>query len=156
MSIVKQMDSHKDKIDNYKLERFIKAQEGIYSIAVNELKNGHKTSHWMWYIFPQLKGLGFSSMSIKYSIASIEEAVEYLNHSILGSRIRECSRIVLSTDGYSAKQIFGSIDELKFRSSMTLFNYVQKNEDIFELVLSKYFNGIQDNKTLELLSKNEK
>ncbi len=143
-------------IDNYNLDRFIKAQENIYEAVISELKNGHKTSHWMWYIFPQLKGLGYSSMSIKYSIGSIQEAVEYLNHPILGSRIRECSRIVLTTDGYSAKQILGSIDELKFRSSMTLFNYVQKNEDIFELVLSKYFNGIQDNKTLELLSKIEK
>ena len=139
--------------DNYNLERFIEAQEGIYKTAVSELKNGHKTSHWMWYIFPQIKGLGFSSMSMQYSISSLREAEEYLDHPILGSRIRECTRIVLDINDYSAKQIFGSIDEIKFRSSMTLFNYVQNNENIFELALVKYFNGIQDNRTLELLSK---
>ena len=137
--------------DIYNLERFIKAQAGIYETAVYELKNGHKTSHWMWFIFPQIKGLGFSSMSIQYSISSRPEAEEYLNHPILGSRIRECTRIVLSIDNLSAKQIFGSIDELKFRSSMTLFNYVQTNENIFELVLAKYFKGQQDNRTLEIL-----
>ena len=139
--------------DNYNLERFIEAQEGIYKTAVSELKNGHKTSHWMWYIFPQIKGLGFSSMSMQYSISSLREAEEYLDHPILVSRIRECTRIVLDINDYSAKQIFGSIDEIKFRSSMTLFNYVQNNENIFELALVKYFNGIQDNRTLELLSK---
>ena len=139
--------------DNYNLERFIKAQAEIFETVVSELKNGRKTSHWMWFIFPQIKGLGFSSMSILYSIKSLQEAEEYLNHPILGSRIRECSRIVFNIDCYSAKQIFGSIDELKFRSSMTLFNYVQNNENIFELVLAKYFNGLQDNRTLELLSK---
>ena len=138
--------------DNYNLERFIKAQAGIYETAVYELKNGHKTSHWMWYIFPQIKGLGFSSMSIQYSISSLLEAEEYLNHPILGSRIRECTRIVLNINSHSARQIFGSIDEIKFRSSMTLFNYVQKNENIFELALAKCFKGLQDNRTLELLS----
>ena len=137
--------------DNYNLNRFIKAQAVIYETVISELKNGRKTSHWMWFIFPQIKGLGFSSMSIQYSISSIQEAVEYLNHPILGSRIRECTRIVLNTDGHSAKQIFGSIDELKFRSSMTLFNYVQHNEDISELAVEKYFRGLQDNRTLELL-----
>ena len=138
--------------DNYNLERYIKAQAGIYETAVCELKNGHKTSHWMWFIFPQIKGLGFSSISIQYSISSLREAGEYLNHPILGSRIRECTEIVLNIDGYSARQIFGNIDELKLRSSMTLFNYVQKNENIFELALAKYFKGLQDNRTLELLS----
>ena len=137
--------------DNYNLERFIKAQDGIYEAAVSELKNGYKTSHWMWFIFPQFKGLGFSSMSVQYSISSLREAEEYLNHPILGRRIKESSRIVLNINDHSAKQIFGSIDELKFRSSMTLFNYVQNNENIFELVLEKYFNGLQDNRTLELL-----
>ena len=137
--------------DNYNLQRFIKAQAGIYETVVYELKNGHKTSHWMWFIFPQIKGLGFSSMSIQYSISSRPEAEEYLNHPVLGSRIRECSRIVFDINGYSAKQIFGSIDELKFRSSMTLFNYVQNSDNIFELVLEKYFKGLQDNRTLELL-----
>jgi uncharacterized protein (DUF1810 family) len=136
----------------YNLNRFIKAQAGIYKTAVCELKNGHKTSHWMWFIFPQIKGLGFSSMSIQYSIKSLQEAEKYLDHPILGSRIRDCSRIVLNINGYSARQIFGSIDELKFRSSMTLFNYVQNNEKIFELVLVKYFKGLQDKRTLELLS----
>ena len=139
--------------DNYNLERFIKAQTGIYETAVSELQNGRKTSHWMWFIFPQFKGLGFSSMSVQYSISSLREAEEYLNHPILGSRIKECSRIVLNINDHSAKQIFGSIDELKFRSSMTLFNYVQNSEKIFELVLEKYFKGLQDNRTLELLSK---
>ena len=137
----------------YNLNRFIKAQTGIYKTAVNELENGHKTSHWMWFIFPQLKGLGNSSMSIKYSISSLLEAEEYLKHPVLGSRIKECSRIIFTLDGHSAKQIFGSIDELKFRSSMTLFNYVQHNENIFELILDKYYKGLQDNRTLEILSK---
>lgn len=137
--------------DNYNLERFIKAQAGIYETVVSELKNGHKTSHWMWFIFPQIKGLGFSSMSMQYSISSLREAEEYLNHPVLGSRIRECARIVLDINGYSAKQIFGGIDEVKLKSSMTLFNYVQTSDNIFELVLEKYFKGLQDNRTLELL-----
>ena len=137
--------------DKYNLERFIKAQAGIYESVISELKNGHKRSHWMWFIFPQLKGLGNSSISIKYSISSPREAEEYLDHPILGSRIKECSRIVLNIDGFSAMQIFGSIDELKLRSSMTLFDAVQQNENIFELVLGKYFKGIKDKRTLDLL-----
>lgn len=138
--------------DTYNLGRFMKAQAGIYETVISELKNERKTSHWMWYIFPQIKGLGFSSMSIQYSISSIREAEEYLNHPVLGSRIKECSRIVFTIDGHSAKEIFGIIDELKFRSSMTLFNYIRHNENIFELILNKYFKGLQDNRTLELLS----
>lgn len=137
--------------DNYNLERFADAQTGIYKTVVSELKDGYKRTHWMWYIFPQIKGLGMSPFSIKYSICSLQEAEEYLKHPVLGSRIRECTRIVLDINNHSAIQIFGSIDEKKFRSSMTLFNYVQTNENIFESALVKYFKGQQDNKTLELL-----
>ena len=139
--------------DNYNLNRFIQAQAGIYETVISELKNGCKRSHWMWFIFPQVTGLGNSPMSIQYSIKSLQEAEEYLNHPILGSRLKECSSIVLNTDDHSAIQIFGSIDELKFRSSMTLFNIARHNENIFELVLEKYFKRLQDKKTLKLLSK---
>ncbi len=138
--------------DNYNLQRFIKAQAGIYETVVFELKNGHKTSHWMWFIFPQIKGLGFSAMSVQYSIKSVREAEEYLNHPVLGSRLRECTEIVLNLNGYSAKQIFGSIDQQKFKSSMTLFNALQQSEYIFELALRKYFKSLPDNRTLDLLN----
>lgn len=140
------------KLNYYNLERFVKAQTGIYETVVSELKDGYKRTHWMWYIFPQFKGLGLSPVSIKYSISSVQEAVEYLNHPILGNRIRECTEIVLNLDGYSAKQIFGSIDQLKFRSSMTLFNAIQQSENIFELALRKYFKGLTDDRTLDLLN----
>lgn len=106
----------------------------------------------MWFIFPQIRGLGNSPMSMNYAINSFKEAEEYLNNPLLGKRIRECTEIVLNLDGYSAKQIFGSIDELKLKSSMTLFNYVQNNENIFKKVLAKYFNDLQSNRTLDLLN----
>ena len=137
--------------DIYNLNRFIKAQADIYESVLSELKNGHKTSHWMWFIFPQIKGLGNSTMSVKYAVNSFKEAEEYLNHPLLGKRIKECTDIVLNLNGYSAKQIFGSIDEMKLRSSMTMFNAVQQGENIFKLVLDKYFKGLEDQRSLELL-----
>ena len=136
---------------NNDLNRFIEAQADIYESILSELKNGYKITHWMWFIFPQIRGLGSSPMSIKYAINSFKEAEEFLNHSLLGKRIKECTEIVLNLEGSSTKQIFGSIDELKFKSSMTLFNAAQQSDIIFELAIGKYFNGIQDNRTIELL-----
>lgn len=147
--------------DPFNLRRFVSAQEEIYSrraetvyaAALAELRSGQKRTHWMWFIFPQYKGLGYSSMSQHYAIQSSEEARHYLSHPLLGSRLVECAEAVLNTNGRSASQIFGSPDDMKLRSSMTLFATVTDSESIFSRVLDKYFQGQQDTKTLELLTK---
>ena len=139
--------------DPYNLNRFIIAQAEIYETVLTELQQGSKTSHWMWFIFPQVKGLGTSTISIRYAINSGQEATAYLAHPILGKRIRECTQIVLDTVGRTANQIFGNIDALKFRSSITLFNDIAANEIGFKLALDKYFNGLPDNRTLEILAR---
>src|SRR6516164_3459792 len=107
--------------DPFNLERFVEAQAPLYQRARRELEAGRKESHWMWFIFPQIAGLGQSAMSIRFAIASLEEAKAYLAHAVLGPRLRECARLVLDVQGSTARDIFGSIDEMKFRSSMTLF-----------------------------------
>ena len=132
------------------LERFVKAQEGIYPRALAELKAGRKQSHWMWFIFPQIAGLGHSAMAQMYAIASLEEARAYLAHPLLGPRLRECCEAVLAVEGKSAHTIFGSPDDLKFRSSMTLFDLASPN-DIFRAALDKYFDGEADPLTLQTL-----
>lgn len=134
------------------LDRFIEAQESNYSIALEEIKNGRKRSHWIWYIFPQLKGLGHSYRSSFYGIADAEEAKSYLNHPILGYRLREITLALLDLPKeLTAREILGWTDALKVKSSMTLFYYVSK-EDIFLNVLNRFYNGCQDQKTINILN----
>lgn len=139
-------------VDKYNLNRFIEAQSGVYHIALKELQDGRKRSHWMWYIFPQLKGLGHSHNSNFYGISRTEEASEYLEHPILGSRLREVSNTILNLATCDVVEVFGGIDSLKLKSSMTLFDLVLPN-DIFTLVLDKYFNGQRDRSTIVLLNR---
>lgn len=137
--------------NNYDLNRFVEAQNGVYPIALKELQEGHKRSHWMWYIFPQLKHLGHSHNSKYYGISGIEEATAYLQHPILGPRLREVASTILNLSGNDAEAIFGCIDAMKLRSSMTLFDVVSPN-DIFAQVVDKYFNGQRDILTLEIIN----
>lgn len=134
------------------LERFVKAQEESYKIALNEVKNGRKKSHWMWYIFPQIIGLGRSSTAQYYAIKSREEAENYLNHPILSKRLIEISEELLKLDSNNARKIFGSPDNMKLKSSMTLFLKISGNE-VFKKVLDKFFNGDLDENTIEILKK---
>jgi uncharacterized protein (DUF1810 family) len=138
--------------DLYDLGRFVKAQEDIFESVLTELTNGQKRSHWMWFIFPQIEGLGRSPTSKYYSIKSREEAQEYLSHPILGTRLLRCAELLLSVDGRSAMEIFGPPDDQKLKASMTLFATVADSGSIFERVLKKYFDGERDNKTIALLS----
>jgi uncharacterized protein (DUF1810 family) len=138
--------------DPFDLERFVQAQAPDYDRALAELRNGEKRSHWMWYIFPQIDGLGHSSMSRRYSIKSAGEARAYLGHPILGPRLRECAAVVNGIVGRSALEIFGSPDDMKLRSCATLFAAVS-DDAIFEQVLQKYFGGQKDKDTLRLLVK---
>ena len=134
----------------YNIDRFIEAQERDYSIALNEIRNGKKTSHWIWYIFPQIKGLGYSSISKYYGIDGIEEAREYYNNEYLRNHLIEISNALLDNDN-SALNIFGSIDSLKVKSCMTLFELVDPKEKIFKEVLHKLYNDERDEKTLEII-----
>jgi len=133
------------------LERYIKAQAPVYARALAELKRGEKQSHWMWYIFPQIAGLGRSSMSQTYAIQSLEEAREYLAHPVLGARMRECCQVLLALEGKTAHEIFRQPDDLKFRSSMTLFALAAPEVSLFQDLLQKYFAGRADEATIELL-----
>jgi uncharacterized protein (DUF1810 family) len=137
--------------DPYDLERFVAAQEDTYTRALAELRGGYKQSHWMWFIFPQIRGLGNSFNTKFYAIKSVEEAKQYLQHPVLGRRLLECTEAVLSTEGRSASEIFGYPDDVKLRSSMTLFAAVAGAYSVFSRVLEKYFNGEGDKKTLQLL-----
>lgn len=132
------------------LQRFIVAQRDSYRRALCEVKAGRKCSHWMWYIFPQLKGLGLSSTSSFYGIAGLKEAQEYLSHPVLGTRLREISKVLTELPTNDAYSVFGSPDDMKLRSCMTLFDLVSPN-DVFSAVLDKYFAGHKDNLTLKLL-----
>lgn len=134
----------------YNLNRFLEAQSAAYETAHSEICAGRKRSHWMWYIFPQLKGLGKSATSEYYGIDGISEAKEYLAHPILGNRLREITQVLLDLDSYDAKSIFGIPDDKKLRSCMTLFNKISP-DDIFNEALIKFFDGQEDNKTLKLL-----
>ena len=133
------------------IKRFIHAQENIYPQAVKELRNGKKISHWMWFIFPQIEGLGFSSTSKYYSIKTIAEAKEYVTHPVLGKRLLECSDIILNIDGKSVEDIFGYPDNLKLQSSITLFSFIHPESTIFPNVFKKYFKNKKDQKTLDIL-----
>ena len=136
------------------LIRYIKAQENSFKDALYEIKSGRKRSHWMWYIFPQFEGLGFSETSKYYSIKDLDEAKRYLNHPILGNRLKLITKELLSLNENNANKVFGSPDDLKLKSSMTLFSAIENSEEnIFKMVLDKYFNGQSDNKTLTLIKK---
>jgi uncharacterized protein (DUF1810 family) len=130
--------------DPFDLERFVDAQAPVYDEVRRELKVGRKQSHWMWFIFPQIAGLGQSPMSIRFAIASLNEAKAYLAHPVLGLRLRECARLTLDVEGGSARDIFGPIDEMKFRSSMTLFAHAAPDEELFQRCIDKYFAGSPD------------
>ena len=145
------MPAPKDTNDPYNLNRFIQAQEPVYSNVLAELQSGQKVTHWMWFIFPQIEGLGHSATAKLYAIKSLGEASQYLNHPILGARLLECAGIVLGIKNKSVTDIFGWPDDLKFRSSMTLFSCVANSSTIFSEVLDRYFQGKRDTKTLELL-----
>lgn len=133
------------------LQRFLEAQEDDFELALSEIKSGRKESHWMWYIFPQIAGLGFSSTSIFYAIKDLTEAEEYLNHPILGERLIEISEALLEIKGKTAFQIFGSPDDMKLKSSMTLFAALNETNPIFQKVLDKYFDGAKDELTMQIL-----
>ena len=132
------------------LQRFVDAQEGIYATALAELKAGRKRTHWMWFVFPQMRGLGFSSNAQFYGIASLDEARDYLAHEVLGPRLRECTQAVLDVQGQSLEAILGGVDAQKFRSSMTLFLRAS-GEAIFREALDRYCGGIEDERTVVLL-----
>jgi uncharacterized protein (DUF1810 family) len=141
----------KDVNDQYNLQRFVTAQQLIFDIVREELSKGRKRSHWMWFIFPQIQGLGHSEMAFKYAISSLEEAKAYLAHPLLGPRLLECSRLVDAVDGASIEDIFGYPDYMKFQSSMTLFAKAAPDDQIFNDCLRKYFDGEPDQSTLSRL-----
>jgi len=133
------------------LDRFVNAQQGIYDGVLDELRHGRKTGHWMWFVFPQIAGLGRSAMSEQYAIESLEEARAYLAHPLLGPRLRECAETVLSVQGRTAEEILGSIDAVKLRSSMTLFHRAAPDEPVYQEVLDRYHGGRPDGATDALL-----
>jgi uncharacterized protein (DUF1810 family) len=137
----------------FALERFVAAQDsnGMYERAVAELRAGHKASHWVWYIFPQIAGLGHSAMAQRFAISSLAEARAYLRHPVLGPRLRTCAQAVMSVHGKTADEILGTVDALKLRSSMTLFASAAPGEPVFQAVLDKYFGGAPDESTISRL-----
>lgn len=137
--------------DVFELQRFLAAQEPVYAEVCAELRAGCKKSHWMWFVFPQLKGLGHSAMATRYGIGSRAEGEEYLRHAVLGPRLIECTQIVNLVEGRSAAEIFGYPDDLKFHSSMTLFAQLAPPEEAFSKALRRYFGGQMDAVTLERL-----
>jgi len=138
--------------DQFDLQRFVDAQDPFYDTVLAELRSGAKRSHWIWFVFPQLRGLGHSPTAQHYGIASLDEARAYLMHEVLGPRLRECTRLVADIEGRSANDIFGWPDNLKVRSSMTLFARATDNDAEFRAVLDKFYNGEEDAATVELLS----
>jgi uncharacterized protein (DUF1810 family) len=145
-------ETTRDQGDPFDLARFTSAQKAVYDRALAEIRGGDKRSHWMWFIFPQIDGLGFSSTAKHYAIKSGEEVRHYLAHPVLGSRLLECSEAVLAVEGRSASQIFGSPDDLKLKSCMTLFESVSGQDSIFGRVLDKYYQGKRDTRTREILA----
>lgn len=138
--------------DPFDLQRFVEAQSGTFERARAEILAGRKVTHWMWFIFPQIEGLGRSPMARRYAIRSLDEARAYLEHPILGPRLVECTEIVNRIDGKSARDVFGTPDDLKFRSSMTLFARAARDEPVFEQALAKYFDSVPDPLTIERLA----
>ena len=141
--------------DIYNLHRFLDAQESIYDTVLNELRAGRKSSHWMWFIFPQITGLGHSGMAQHFAIGSLDEATAYLQHPLLGPRLRACTQLVLDANGRTAEEIFPYPDNLKFRSCMTLFVTAATDNTIFNDALLKYFDGKPDTLTLDLLAQQQ-
>jgi uncharacterized protein (DUF1810 family) len=139
----------------FNLDRFVQAQDQVMEQVRRELLEGRKRSHWMWFVFPQLTGLGHSSMARHYAIASLDQAEAYLRHPILGPRLIECSELVNRVKGRSINEIFGGLDDLKFHSSMTLFSLVQDTAPVFKAALAQYFGGAQDRLTMEKLATKE-
>ncbi|MBN9483712.1 MAG: calpastatin [Bacteroidetes bacterium 43-93] len=137
---------------SHNLDRFIKAQQGVYKTALSEIRNGRKASHWMWFIFPQIQGLGHSDMARFYAIKDKEEAQGYLQHPILGQRLIEISEVLMQLNSSNAVQIFGGIDSVKLKSSMTLFSSLPNANPIFQKVLDKFFGGEKDGRTVEILA----
>ena len=137
--------------DPYDLARFIRAQDPVFEGVLAELRAGAKRSHWMWFIFPQIDGLGFSSTTKYYSIKSRAEARQYLDHPVLGPRLVQCVEILLALEGTSAVEVFGSIDAMKLKSSLTLFAAVGPPASVFDRLLEKYYGGERDGKTVQLL-----
>lgn len=138
--------------DPYDLHRFVDAQNPVIDQVKRELRSGNKRTHWMWFVFPQVAGLGKSQLAQQYAIASREEAEAYLAHPVLGSRLRDCTAIVNDVEGRTATEIFGSPDDLKFRSSMTLFDAVADDSSLFRTALDQYYHGEPDPKTVQFLS----
>jgi uncharacterized protein (DUF1810 family) len=139
--------------DPYNLSRFVSAQDTVYESVLAELQRGRKSGHWMWFIFPQVQGLGHSGLAQRYAISGLEEARAYLQHAVLGPRLRECTELVVAIEESSIEEIFGYPDDLKFRSSMTLFNLAANDSEMFLAALEKYFGGGSDPLTLELLGR---
>ncbi len=137
--------------DPYDLERFVKAQDPVFAQVCSELKAGRKTGHWMWFIFPQIAGLGYSALARAFAITSKQEAAAYFEHAVLGPRLKECTQLVLAVEGRSISQILGGPDDMKFRSCMTLFARAVPGEAAFAEALRKYFGGEADALTLERL-----
>jgi uncharacterized protein (DUF1810 family) len=145
-------DQTRDQDDPFDLARFTTAQQGVYKRALAEIRNGDKRSHWMWFIFPQIDGLGFSSTAKHYAIKSAEEARQFLAHPVLGPRLFECAEAALAVEGRSAFEIFGSPDDIKLRSCMTLFETVAAQDSVFGRVLDKYYQDKRDMRTLDILA----
>jgi len=137
--------------DRFNLQRFVDAQASVYQEVRRELRAGRKESHWMWFIFPQIAGLGTSPTSVRFAIASLDEARAYLAHPVLGPRLRECAKLAVDVEGRTAREIFGPVDEMKFRSSVTLFAQAAPDEDVFQRCIDKYFAGSHDPATLARL-----
>ena len=138
--------------DPFDLQRFVDAQAPVYSRVIAELRQGQKQSHWMWFIFPQLAGLGHSPMAQRFALRSREEAMAYLGHGVLGPRLRQCTALVNAVAGRTIREILGSPDDLKFRSSMTLFGAVS-SEPEFAAAIAKFYGGVSDRGTLDLLAR---
>ena len=142
--------------DIFNLERFVTSQRSSYAAALQELRNGAKRSHWMWYVFPQVAGLGSSAMAERYAIRSRREAAAYLAHPVLGARLRECAHALLQLEmGRTAREVMGSPDDVKLRSSMTLFAALAGSDSPFQQVLDRYFAGVPDARTTDYLSTHE-
>lgn len=139
--------------DIFDLERFVAAQKTVYDDVVSELQGGRKRSHWMWFVFPQIRGLGHSDMARQYSISSLDEAIAYLKHPVLGQRLNDCSHLVAQISGRTIEEIFGYPDHMKFHSSMTLFAQAAGGDGIFMQCLHKYFAGEMDHRTLTQLKR---
>jgi uncharacterized protein (DUF1810 family) len=144
-----------EQSDPHNLERFVSAQRGSYDLALTELRSGKKSSHWMWYVFPQVAGLGNSAMADRYAITSKRQAIAYLAHPVLGPRLVECANALLNLKGMTAEEIMGYPDDLKLRSSMTLFAAVSPPESPFHKVLEIFFSGVPDNRTTAYLAAHE-